>query len=72
MDESISEAFARRDAFRRKKEHSLSFEERARKLFARMSESFPGKGMSAEGYRHFLRRNFKARAINPIDESPPN
>ena len=72
MDESISKAFARRDAFRRKKEAAISFEERARDLFARMATNFPGKGMSSEGYQHFLRRNFKQRAITPIHESRSN
>lgn len=66
VDDEIAEQLALRDSVRRKLEAGVSFEQRVKELFERMERGRPP--MSPEGYQHFLRRNFRARAIDPPHE----
>jgi hypothetical protein len=67
MDPAIELALAARDSFRKKLEADSSIEERVRELFTQMSTKVPGAGMTPEGYQHFLRHNFRQRAVPSND-----
>jgi len=60
MDEPISEALARRDRFRK----ALNARRTPQERLAAMRALQESAVMSPEGYAHFMRRNFKARAID--------
>ncbi len=61
MDQDIAEQLAIRDRFRRKMALRKTPEQRMREM-AERQRALAGR-MSPEGYAHFIRRNFKKRAI---------
>jgi hypothetical protein len=63
MDD-IAEQFALRDRFRRKLALAKTPEERMREMAIRQRAASEWAVRSSEGYKHFMRRNFKARAID--------
>ena len=63
MDD-ISKLHAVRDSFRRKLELRKTPAERMREFRRLQETSWEALRRSPQGYAHFLRRNFKARAID--------
>jgi hypothetical protein len=63
MDD-IAEQFAIRDSFRRKMQMLKTPSQRMREMDALQEYSWKVLKSNPAGYAHFLRRNFKARAID--------
>lgn len=61
--EDISEQLARRDHFRRMISWQKTPEQRMAEMARMQQAAWEMLRRSPEGYAHFLRRNFKARAI---------
>jgi hypothetical protein len=75
MDEDIAEQFARRDRMRKKLAARESYSERMQKMAVLQEATWKALRSSPTGWAHFLKRNFKARAIdvaNPDAARPPN
>jgi hypothetical protein len=73
MDE-ITEQFARRDRMRKKLAALESYSERMQKMAVLQETTWKALRASPSGWAHFLKRNFKARAIdvaNPDATRPP-
>jgi len=69
--ESLEEQLARRDRFLRHQRLSETPAERMRAMAALQEATWNQLLRSPNGYAHFLRRNFKARAIDvPPSGSP--
>jgi hypothetical protein len=69
MMDNIAEQLAIRDRFRRRLALQKTPEERMRDM-ARLQESAKAEmRRSPEGYAHFLRRNFRARAVGVRDQN---
>ena len=71
MDDLASQ-IARRDHFLRSRWRQLPIAERIREIAKQQQKSWDLLQLTPKGYEHFLRRNFKARAIKPFipsDES---
>jgi hypothetical protein len=62
--DDITEQLARRDSFRRKLALRMTPEQRMHEMAQRQRALEELLERSGEGYLHFLRRNFKARAID--------
>lgn len=62
MDD-LAAQLAKRDRFRRKLSQNKSPAERMLNMAALQEQMWATLRRSPEGYAHFLRRNFKARAI---------
>jgi hypothetical protein len=75
MDEEIAEQFALRDRMRKKLAARETYSERMQKMAALQEATWKALQASPSGWAHFLRRNFKARAIDvtKLDATrPPN
>ena len=66
MDD-ISAQFEKRDRFRRKLAAAKTPAERMRDMAKLQEQAWAVLKQSPHGYAHFLRRNFKARAIHIRD-----
>jgi hypothetical protein len=66
-NEEISEQLARRDRFLRKLNSRLTPEQRMQKMATMQEQAWQAMRQNPEGYARFLRRNFKARAIDVRD-----
>lgn len=64
MDDEIARQFAIRDNFRRKLADRETYSERTRKMALLQEATWKALQTSPTGWAHFLRRNFKARAID--------
>lgn len=64
MDSEIAEKLAARDRLRRKVALAKTPEQRMADMARMQRAMWQTLRGSPEGYRHFLRRNFKARAIS--------
>jgi hypothetical protein len=64
MDAEIAERLAARDQLRRKLALAKTPEQRMADMARMQQAMWETMRRSPEGYRHFLRRNFKARAIS--------
>ena len=60
----IEEQLARRDRFMRRRWAAMSPEKRIQAMMDLQQKAWDLLRSSPNGYAHFLRRNFKARAIN--------
>jgi hypothetical protein len=75
MDEEISRQFALRDRMRKKLAAQETYSQRMEKMARLQEATWRALQASPAGWAHFLRRNFKARAIdiaNPNAARPPN
>jgi hypothetical protein len=63
MDD-IAQQFAIRDRFRKRLALAKTPSQRMHEMAIRQRACLKYAGRSSEGYQHFLRRNFKARAID--------
>jgi hypothetical protein len=63
MMDDLSKQLARRDSFRRKLALRKTPQERMRDMAQLQETMWATLRRSPEGYAHFLRRNFKARAV---------
>jgi hypothetical protein len=66
MDEEIAQQFARRDRLRKKLAARETYSERMQKMAALQETTWKALQASPTGWAHFLRRNFKARAIDVV------
>jgi hypothetical protein len=66
--DDITRQFALRDEMRRKLAQRKSFSERMRDMAALQEKMWATLRQSPDGYAHFIRRNFKARAV-PVRDS---
>jgi hypothetical protein len=64
MDEQLAAQLKRRDRFLQRQWLALSPEERVRRMAAMHEASWNLLRSNPTGYTHFLRRNFRARAID--------
>lgn len=64
MDQEIAEQLARRDGYRRKLSLLKSPAQRMAEMWDRQAANWITLQSSPEGYAHFLRRNYQARAIS--------
>jgi hypothetical protein len=64
MDEEIAEQFALRHRMRKKLAARENHSERMQKMAALQEATWKALRASPTGWSHFLRRNFKARAID--------
>ena len=69
MDEEVARLFAIRDSFRKKLAARETYSQRMQKMAILQEATWKALRASPTGWAHFLRRNFKARAI---DISTPN
>jgi hypothetical protein len=66
--EDVSEEFARRDRVRRYLAQKKTPEQRMEEMARRQAQAWEILRNSPEGYARFLRRNFRARAIQVSDD----
>lgn len=64
MDEEIAEQFARRERLRKQLAARETYAQRMQKMAILQEASWNALQASPTGWAHFLRRNFKARAID--------
>lgn len=72
MDDDLAEQLAARDRIRKAMFLRLSYEERLEEMGRLQRATWDLLRANPEGYAHFLRRNFKARAVDaaPGDATP--
>jgi hypothetical protein len=69
----LDEQLGRRDRFLRRRWAGLTAEQRVAEMMQLQETTWQLLRSSPEGYQHFLRRNFKARAIDvPAHPMPPD
>jgi hypothetical protein len=68
MDEKIAEQLAIRDRFLRRLSLQRTPAERMELMLRLQAQARHVLAGSPQGYAHFLRRNYKARRITPVDE----
>jgi hypothetical protein len=64
MDPEIAEQLARRDRLRKKLAAGETYSQRMQKMAELQEATWKALQASPTGWAHFLRRNFKARAID--------
>jgi hypothetical protein len=69
--DKIDEQLARRDRFLHRRWAGLTPAQRVKEMRELQERAFSLLRSSPEGYEHFLRRNFKARAIDVGPSMPP-
>lgn len=67
MDAEIAEALARRDRFRFRMWARQTWEQRLNALDEHQARAAAILRMSASGYAHFLRRNYRTRATDWVE-----
>jgi hypothetical protein len=71
MDHEIAEQLARRDRLRKKLAAGETYSERMQKMAELQEATWKPLQASPTGWAHFLRRNFRARAIDVTSLNRP-
>lgn len=67
MDEEIAKQFATRDRMRKKLAARETYSQRMQKMADLQEATWKALRASPTGWDHFLRRNFKSRAIEVVN-----